>query len=395
LYLIQEMAGPFLVSLLVFTFILLMTKVLELTELLILGGVKAGDIIDLLTLSLPFFLSMTVPLSTLLGVLLCFLRLSGDNEITVLKSSGVGLYQLLPPVILFCLWAYLLTSFLTLELVPRANWSFRNKLLTLAKEKADVAVKERYFNDMFEGMVVYVNHIPVQGEYMEDLFIRDDRDEETSSVIVASRGRLATDAEKRALILQLLDGTIDRVRRDQKSTDTIFFDKYELRLSLEDQWAESGLMRRNQTELGADEIWRVAREMEASGHRQYPIYIMEAHYRLAMPLACLVLGLIAVSLGVEFRRGGRHWGVTTGGLVYLVYYIILATGRSLGESGRFPPALAMWLPNLLTGAAGLYMLYRANNERPLRLSGPFEFVARSIKSGGKNAGRRSGDDLQA
>ena len=133
IYIIREFLPPFFANLLVFTFILLMGKMLQITDLIVVRGIKAMTVISLILYNIPFFLSMTIPMATLMAVLTAFLRLSSDNEITVLKSAGVGLYRLIPPVLLFCLWTYLVTSYLTLQVVPAANYAFRNQLLLLAQ----------------------------------------------------------------------------------------------------------------------------------------------------------------------------------------------------------------------------------------------------------------------
>lgn len=367
LYIFKEIVPAFLINILVFTFILLMVKVLELTELVVVQGVKAGALVTLLGYSLPMFLSLTIPMSTLLAVLLAFLRLSGDNEITVLKSAGMGLYQMLPPVLLFCLWAYLITSYLTIDLVPRANTAFRNELLTLAKNRADVSIKERVFLDGFQDMVLFVNHIPLGSGLMEDIFIRDSRDAEVSSVVVAKRGRLAMDRERRALVLQLFDGVIDRMDKDLAGTDTIDFRRYELKLNLESDLINKSLTRRDQYEMTLDELWEEAERYKELDDHHYELYLMDAHKRLSLPVACLVLGLAAVPLGIQFQNKGRNWGVTMGMAIFLFYYIILSAGWSFGESGRYPPALGMWMPNLVVGAAALYMMRQANRERPIGL----------------------------
>lgn len=355
----------FFLNILVFTFILLMTKVLELTELVVVKGVEAGTIFGLLGLSLPYFLSMTIPMATLSAVLLTFLRLSGDNEITVLKSAGVGLYRLLPPVLLFCLWTYLLTSYLTLSLVPESNRSFRNRLLALAKARADVGVKERVFNTGFDDIVLFVNHVPVGSDLMEDLFIQDERDKQVASVIVASRGRIATDTRQRALIFQLFDGVIDRVNRKAETTETISFRRYELKFNLGGEPGRRGLLERDQYELPLDDLWVATEKLKGVDDRNYRAYIMEAHRRLAVPFACLVLGLVAVPLGIQFREKGRSWGIAMGLVIFLVYYILLTMARSLGGMGYYPPALGIWMPNILVGAGALYMLRQANNEAPI------------------------------
>ena len=368
-YILREMVPSFVITILVMTFILLMAKVLELTELVVVKGIRPGVIFNLLALSMPYFLSLTTPMATLLAVLLAFLRLSGDNEITVLKSAGVGLYQLLPPVILFCLWTCLLTLFFSLYLVPASNRGFRNELLALAKVRADVGIKERVFNVAFNNMVLFVNHIPLGSDMMEDLFIQDQRDPDMISVIIASRGRIATDTKHRDLIFQMFNGVIDRMNRSQETTYTISFDKYELKLNLGSGEGPGAFLKRDQYEMPLEELWRAADRLKQKGDRKYAAYLMEAHRRLSLPFACLVLGLVAVPLGIRFRGRGRNWGVTLGLIIFLIYYLMLTIGRSFMDSVYYPPVVGMWMPNLVIGAAALFLLRRTNNETPLELAG--------------------------
>ena len=365
LYILKEFLPPFFLSIVVFTFISLMTRVLELTELIVVRGVQAGTILHLLALSMPFFLTITVPMSTLLAVLLTFLRMSGDNEITVLKSAGVSLYQLLPPVVFFCLCTYLVTSYLSVFIQPQANQSFRNELLALAKARADVSVKERVFIDNFNNIVLYVNHIPLGSDVMQDIFIQDKREDEVASVIVARRGRIATDKEQRALIFQLFNGLIDRMNRSQDTTETITFQSYELRLNLGGKGGKGGILSRDQSEMPLDELWLATNTMREDGDRRYPEYSLELHRRLAIPLACLVLGLIAVPLGLQVKVKGRNWGIIMGLAVFIVYYLLVTAARTFGDSGFYPPALGMWVPNILIGGAAVSMIRRSQKEQPI------------------------------
>ena len=366
-YIIRELLPSFFANILVFTFILLMVKILQLTELVVVRGVKVGTIFHMLALNLPFLLSMTIPMSTLLAVLTAFMRLSDDSEITVIKSSGVSLYQLLPPVVLFCLWTYLLTTYLTLIAVPASNWAFRQELLDLAKTRADIGIKERVFNVGFKKMVLFVNHMSLDSDLMEDIFIKDESDPEVTSVIVASRGRLATDPEEGVLVLHLYQGAIDRIYRGMDSTETIDFERYELKIALEGELGDPTLMKQNQMDMPTYALWGAIERLKEEGNKLHPIYLMEAHRRFSLPLACLVLGLAAVPLGVQVRGRGRNWGLTIGLVIFLFYYILLSAAWSFGESGRYPPALGMWVPNILIGGAALYMLRQANRESPIRI----------------------------
>jgi lipopolysaccharide export system permease protein len=348
---------------------------LELTEMVVVKGVTPYTIIKLLGYSIPFLLSLTIPMSTLLATLLAFLRLSGDNEITVLKSAGVSLYQLLPPVFLFSLWTYLLTSYLSVTVVPAANGAFRNELLALAKARAEVSIKERIFNEDFKNMVLYINHIPIGSNIMYSVFIQDDRDEEMVNVVLATRGRIATDKKQRHLIMQLFDGVVDRVNRDLKTSETIDYDRYDLKLDLESELAKENLMKPDQYEMSTDALWKAIDEFKQEDIHHH-LYSLEVHKRFALPFACIVLGLIAVPLGIMFRLTGRNWGIVLGLIVFLVYYILHSAGWSFGESGAYPPALGMWMPNIIIGLAAIWLLRQANRQATPNLTALLDFFNR-------------------
>ena len=109
LYFLKEIVPAFLIGLVGFTFILLTGRILQLTELFVNKGVPLVHPPPALFL-LPSFLVLTIPMATLLSILLTFNRLSSDNEITALKASGVSLYQMIPPVLAFALTAYAATT---------------------------------------------------------------------------------------------------------------------------------------------------------------------------------------------------------------------------------------------------------------------------------------------
>lgn len=378
LYIIKEILPPFFVSLLVFNFIMILAKILELSELVIVKGVKLDTILRFLLYSLPFSLMVTIPLSTLLAVLLAFLRLDGDNEITVIKSAGIGLYRLLPPVILFCLWTYLVTSYLVLYLVPYSNRAYRNELLDLVKVSANISIKERIFNNDFGQMVLYVSFIDLNQGWMRDIFIRDSRDAEMDNVVVASRGRIATDKKKRILVFELFDGVIDRVE------ETISFKRYDLKLDLESSLSSQRLRPPDQFELDQEDLWTVINGFDKDDIRYYT-YRLEAHKRFSLPFASLVLGLIAVPLGLQGKNRGRNWGIIMGLGVFLFYYCLFTAGLSFGETGFYPPMLAMWMPNLIVGGAAIFFLRRANREAPIRLFGLVERIGPWLKSNGRKS----------
>ena len=85
---------------------------------------------------------------------------------------------------------------------------------------------------------------------------------------------------------------------------------------------------------------------------------MELHRRLAFPAACFAFALIAVPIGAQPRRGGRAAGSLIAVLLIAAYYLVLILGTGMARQGNLPPAIGLWMANLLLVAAGLVLLPR-------------------------------------
>lgn len=103
-YIFKEMIPNFTTSLVVFTFLILAGRTLRLTEWMVNHGVSLAQVLLITGFTLPYVFFFTLPMATLLASLIAFSRLNEDNEITALRASGVSLYQLFPPVIIFLDW---------------------------------------------------------------------------------------------------------------------------------------------------------------------------------------------------------------------------------------------------------------------------------------------------
>jgi lipopolysaccharide export system permease protein len=363
LYILKETLPILLISLLTFTLILLMDKILKLIELII-SGVNISHILMLLFFISPSFLIFTIPMAFLLGTLLSFGRLSGDSEITAFKASGVSLYQLFFPISILSICAYLLTTFLVFFGLPWGNQGFMATLYQIAQSKANIEIKERVFNDMFSGLVVYVDKVPIQGKKMEGILIYDERDKEKVHTIFAKEGFLVNNPETQEVILRLLHGDIHRLESKTKVYQKMKFDTYDLRLELEKTFAAWGARLKEQ-EMSVDEIKEKIRKMKTYG-LDTTSQEVELHKRYAIPFTCIVFGLIGVPLGIQPRRSGRSYGFILSIFIIMMYYISLTTSEILAMKKTLPPFLAGWSPNLLFFGLGVYLLVKAANESPFK-----------------------------
>jgi lipopolysaccharide export system permease protein len=381
LYILNEILPIFLIGIMVFTFILLMDKMLKLIELIVTRGVSLSDILMLLLFLSPSFLVFTIPMSVLLSTLISFGRLSGDSEITAFKASGLSLYQLFLPVFIFSVAAYLLTTICVFYGLPWGNRGFRTTLYKIAQSKADIEIKERVFNDMFDGLVVYVEKVPIQGEKMEGILIYDDRDQGKTNTIFAKEGFLSSNPKSQEVILRLLDGDIHRFDSQANVYQKIKFDAYDLKLELAKAFTAIGRKLKDK-EMSIDDI---KEKMEGAKQKGKDVTSLdvELHKRYAFPFACIVFGLIGVPLGIQPRRSGRSYGFVFSILLLLAYYISLTGSEILALRRTIPPYLAGWASNVIFGGFGIYLLIKTAKESPFKpaiwLTEVFDLIQRKWK----------------
>jgi len=361
-YVLKEVLYLFFIGLMTLTIILLMDKIFKLIELIVTKGTSATQILKLLFYIAPSFLIFTIPMSVLVATLLSFGRLSSDNEITAFKASGVSLYQLFWPIIYFSVVAYLVTTFLVFYALPWGNRGFINTLYAIAQTKADIDIKERVFNDDFEGLVVYVEKVPIQGRKMEGVLIHDEREKGQSNTIFSTEGYLFNDPKSQEVILRLVQGEIHRFELKTQTYHRIQFDTYDLKLELAKTFEAIGRKLREH-EMSIDEIEAKIDKMKKEG-KNTASQEVELHRRFAVPFACIVFAIIGVPMGIQPSRSGRSHGFVFSILIFLGYYIALTASEMFAVSGALPPFLAGWAPNVLFGSFGIYLLVKAANDSP-------------------------------
>lgn len=362
-YIAREIAVPTLIGLLIFTFVLLMGRILKLVELVVNKGVPLGEILQLFTYLLPAFLVITIPLAFLLGVLLGFGRLSADNEVVALRASGIPIYGMLRPVLVLAVLFTLVTAWLTLYGEPAGQTAFRDQVFEIASSRANVGILPRVFNDEFEGLVLYAGDIDERQGEMRGVFISDERIGATPAVILASQGRVISDQDKRILTLRLENGTIHR-RPVDKKTDTyqiIGFTTYDINLNMGQQLDNGSARQKKLREFPLPELWAKLQNAQTTEERR-PLTV-ELHKRFALPLAPVVFALVGVPLGIRSQRSGKGGGFAIALAIFMAYYICATFAETLALESGFPPLPTLWAPNLLFLTAGLVLLQRAAREK--------------------------------
>ena len=225
-YIFKELIPPYALNLLFFIFVFLMRQILEITNVIVNYQVGLAAFFFMLVYSMPYFLAYIIPMSVMMGVLLTFLRLSSDNEIVALKASGISLYHLLPPVIFFAVINVLITAFMGVYGVPWGQQSYKQMAMEVVQSNFNVGLKERQFNDSFDGVMFYVNKIDFTDNSLKDVYIEDQRNPGLSTTIVSPRGRIHRYGDDLSVSLRLYDGMINQVNLKNRAVHATRFDSY-------------------------------------------------------------------------------------------------------------------------------------------------------------------------
>jgi lipopolysaccharide export system permease protein len=361
-YILKEMLAPFSINVIVFTFLFLMTELINITNWIVNYNLSIFSVLTLILFSMPWFLMFIIPMSVMLAVVLTFLRLSADNEIVALKSCGLSVYGLLPPVFIFSLSGCLITLFMTLYGVPKSRAMLEDMVLEMAASNVDIGLKERTFNDTFKNVMLYVNKIDINQKRLIDLFIEDKRKQNIISTVVAPEGRLFSEPGKFIFHLVLSNGTIHQTNLKEHTANSIRFDTYKLSLDLKKEFEKAEDREKGREEMSIAELQQVVRESTQKDKDYYKAQ-MVIHRRFSIPVACLTLGFLAFPLGIQSKSGKRSSGLILCLIFFLFYYVLLTAGYTMGKKGVYPPAIGMWVPNLTMMSIGIYFLYQTTQEK--------------------------------
>ena len=376
-YLFKEMIPPFVINIIFFTFVFLMAEMLKITNMIINYRVDLFTVLMMFVYSTPYFLTYIIPMSIMIAVLLTFLRLSGDNEIVALKTGGMSIYGLLPPVGFFCLIGCLLTFFMTAYGMPWGKLSVKELTYRVVSSNLEIGLKDRTFNDSFKDVMLYVNKINSRNKELQDVFIEDKRTQNIVSTVVAPKGKLFSEPHKHVYNLLLYNGVIYQVDLKNRLANSIDFETYKVRLDIKKALT---LKRghKNRMEMGIAELRQYLNNSTRRDANYYNA-LMELYKKFSIPIACFALGFLAVPLGIQSRFAKRSFSLVISLIFILIYYLLLSAGLVFGETGAYPPVIGMWVPNIALGGLGLYLLVKTANERQLRIN-PITNLIKLIKS---------------
>ena len=314
---------------------------------------NARLVLQLFALSIPGVLPFTIPFGVLVGILIGLGRLASDGEITAMRAAGVSSRKVIAPVLLFAALGMGVAALATLRLTPYSIHKYTDIKNQLEATQLSADVTPRVFVENFPNTILYVGD--VRPGVWRNIFVADVAPPEsrTSGMRDKAQGPLITVAEEAIAVpdfknnrmqLSLRNYSTHEMSKDQMSRDTV---------------APTG----QQALDASPPSWTPLRSV-GMGTRQlmaYPRskpdwieYQIELHRRFALPVACLMLAMVGIPLGIATRKGGRAAGYVNAIFVaFFCYYLAFVSLLGLARQKTLPVPVALWLPNAAFFVAGL------------------------------------------
>ncbi|MEJ5188328.1 LptF/LptG family permease [Treponema sp. J25] len=408
-YFMGEALFSFLVAFFFFFAIFFVNQLLLMAEEILSKRVPAHEVLLLLLYSLPAIVAMASPFASLVGLLMAVGRLSSDNEILVLFTSGLSYRSLYVPLILLGM-AISTISFIANDiLLPAGTIAFgklyRSILLaTPALELESDSVKR------YRDSLIITGKSDAQA--IHDVIIVDRTADGERRLIIAAEGNISSQGNTKDLEIRLTD-TFMQIFKENSRTDFDFATADQLLYSISTQKMMQNIVAIGPREMSSLDVYReiqkkhnllqqrqkelqkqifeqgqkleqLVRLSQGQGDqrnrldsifstltalkneekmifedRNYKLYLLEWYKKFSIPFGGISFVFLAIPLGLLARKSGQSVGFGIGLLIAVLYWALLIGGQTVGIRQGFSPFVAMWLPNLLAiGCGGALAFWR-------------------------------------
>lgn len=401
-YLIREIVPYLLLGLLLLTAIIFAQEAARFSELLVVAsrnGMPMRTLGRVMAALVPGILVFTLPVSLLIGTLVGLGRLSGDSEIVALGASGTSRLRILRPVVALSLAVAAGMFYITFSVLPLSirNLTDLKANQSLIFQGLNAEIKPRVFEESIPQKVIYIEDIDRARDIWHNIFLVDLGDSQGDmKIVTASSGSLRQGERSDMPELHLHHVALHQTTANQPSDEegtpprdtkpdagqavsvapsaaNDSSDKKDRRRFARNYTAgrfdemliglEVGDEKRTEA-AGIERDVRPVEEMPwseligyappASDERDWRA---EVHKRIALPIACLVFGLLGVAFGISNVRIGRSLGLVLGLAITVIYYLLALWGQHAQAAGRVPPWFGIWLANIVLAVFGMVVLW--------------------------------------
>lgn len=356
-YVIQELSKPFGFGVGIFSALgVSVGSLFTVLQQVTANRIPLDIALQVLALQVPRFISLALPMSTLLACLLCLARFASDSELTALRACGVSFQRLLLPILLFGIGVTGLMFALNENVVPFTQYQAKLLMERPALEgKLNLQDKNVFYQEYGPDREVrrFFYAKTFDGQSMQGLTILDFTQPDANQVISAERATWDAKGSR----WQFQNGKIYAVTADGRNQNVLSFSEQQLYVPRDP--LDLATLRQSLEDMSIvdAQAYRLAQKQAGNARKQLKaeLYIQQ---QIATPFVTLIFGVIGSVLGTTLRRVSNSTGFGVSILIVLGYYFLSFLTSSMGNLGLLAPYLAAWLPNMMAMGMAAWLLWR-------------------------------------
>ncbi len=348
IYIIKKFLGTFVYAISLIILIVVIFDLSEKIDNFIEHQASLRDIVLVYYVNfIPYFINLFSPLFTFITVVFFTSRMAFNTEIIAILSAGVSFRRLLRPYLISAILLSVIAIYLSNVIIPNANEK------RLEFERSYVRKPESFRGrnihmQVRPGIFVYLESFNERSQTGYRFALEHIEDGDLKSKMLAEQARFnpedATWTIRNYNVREIAN--LEENLHFGVEKDTVLpFTPFDFIQNLKDMETMS------YTELNAF----IANE-RLKGSETVVFYEVERHRRLAFPFATLVLTFIGVALSSQKVRGGIGLHLGAGITLSFAFILFMQVTTTFATKGNLHPMMAVWIPNMVFGALGAYLL---------------------------------------
>ncbi|HEY5043721.1 MAG TPA: LptF/LptG family permease [Verrucomicrobiae bacterium] len=327
------------------------------------------DTVEYAAAKTPEFFVLVLPFTLLLALLYALTHHARHNEITALRSAGVGLWRLCAPYFAVGLIATGIYFALNEIVVPQsAQWS--EEILNRYNQKTtDGKTKTRFTDVNFRSVHanrVYIWHMDQYDAVSATMtgpkvtwtlpdgswrVLQAERAVRTNGVWIFFNAQHFEQSGLRGNLVQTSFFTNEIAPPE--------FDETPKQILLAIKFSDAeGLLASRSADIPLSELWPYLRQNPDLSSKKAGRMLTKFHERIAAPWTCFIVVLVAIPFGAQSGRRNLFFGVAGSIFICFSYFVLQQVSFAFGMSGHLPGWLAAWLPNFIFAALGIVLMLR-------------------------------------
>ncbi len=348
-YLIRQFLYPFILGVGGFAIIGIADILFYIIELSVLSGVSFFTTIKLLIYKLPAVMVLFFPMAALFSTMLLLVRMAKDNELSVLRTSGIQTFRIIAPILILGISISYMSYIFNETLVPLSNQAADTLIKReLRKTPPPNIAENTIFND--SNRFFYIKNI--RNNMMEDIMVIESTFK-SPKIIIAKKG------EWKDFRWTLYNGTFQEFDKNGLLKHTSTFD--EMSINVNQNIKNYYKRQKTAKEMDSTELKEKIKNLNKSGLNTASFKI-EYHLKRSLPTTCLVFVLVGVGYCLSFVKSGKDWwgvilAICISVLTVGLYFVLVATFRAFAKAELLPAVIGAWTPNFIYSVIASYLIF--------------------------------------